>query len=101
MLYLYVMPKYPDSEKKKLTLRLSEDSIAYAKQRADELGLSVSALVAQFFEAIQAPVEAKNADFQALIDLVDKIPPQGESAFDPEDPYYKWARGQRYESRRL
>ena len=39
------MSFYPESEKKKLTLRLNEDSITYAKQRADELGLSLSALV--------------------------------------------------------
>jgi hypothetical protein len=93
------MSRYPDSEKKKLTLRLSEDSIACAKQRADELGLSVSALVEQFFDAIQAPAEARSADFQALLDLVDKIPPQSEAAFDPEDPYYKKARDQRHEFR--
>lgn len=99
MIYLYVMSYYPDSEKKKLTLRLSEDSIAYAKQRADELGLSVSALVEQLFNAIQAPVDMKNSDFQSLVDLVDKIPPQSEAAFDPEDPYYKKARDQRHEFR--
>ena len=94
------MSFYPESEKKKLTLRLNEDSITYAKQRADELGLSLSALVEQFFDALQSPTQPVSSEFQALMDLVDKVPPQDEEAFDPEDPYYKKARAQRYESRK-
>ena len=94
------MSFYSESEKKKLTLRLSEDSITYAKQRADELGLSLSSLVEQFFDALQAPTQPVSSEFQALMDLVDKVPPQDEEAFDPEDPYYKKARAQRYESRK-
>lgn len=92
------MSLYPESEKKKLTLRLSEDSITYAKQRADELGLSLSSLVEQFFDALQAPTQPVNSEFQALMDLVAKVPPQDEGAFDPEDLYYKKARALRYES---
>ena len=92
------MSFYSESEKKKLTLRLSEDSITYAKQRADELGLSLSSLVEQFFDALQSPTQPVSSEFQALMDLVDKVPPQDEEAFDPEDLYYKKARAQRYES---
>lgn len=94
---MYVMNFNPEPEKKKLTLRLSEDAIAYGKQRADELGLSVSALVEQLFEAMQAPTEAPSSEFQALMDALEKVPPRSEDQFDPQDPYYKSAAAGRHE----
>jgi hypothetical protein len=70
-----------EPEKKKLTLRLS-----------------LSALVERFFGALQTPTQPVSSEFQALTDLVAKVPPKNEEAFDPEDPFYKTARAQRYES---
>ena len=70
-----------EPENKKLTLRLS-----------------LSALVERFFGGLQTPTQPVSSEFQALTDLVAKVPPKNEEAFDHEDPYYKKARAQRYES---
>ena len=70
-----------EPEKKKLTLRLS-----------------LSALVGRFLGALQTQPQPVSSDFQALTDLVAKVPPQNEEAFDPEDLFYKKAIAQRYES---
>ncbi len=78
------MKRYLESDKKKLTLRLS-----------------LSSLVGRFLGALQTQPQPVSSEFQALMDLVDKVPPQDEEAFDPEDLYYKKARAQRYESRKF
>ena len=73
------------------------DIVANRQQRADELGLSVSALVEQLFEAMQVPTEAPSSEFQALMDALEKVPPRSEDQFDPQDPYYKSAAASRHE----
>lgn len=75
------MKRYLESDKKKLTLRLS-----------------LSSLVGRFLGALQTQPQPVSSEFQALMDLVDKVPPQDEEAFDPEDLFYKKAIAQRYES---
>ncbi len=75
------MKRYLESDKKKLTLRLS-----------------LSSLVGRFLGALQTQPQPVSSEFQALTDLVAKVPPQNEEAFDPEDLFYKKAIAQRYES---
>ena len=70
----------PEPEKNKLTLRLS-----------------LSALVERLLGGLHTPTQPLSSEFQALVALVAKISPQDEEAFDPEDPYYKKARAQRYD----
>ena len=70
----------PEPEKKKLTLRLS-----------------LSSLVERLLGGLHTPTLPLSSEFQALVALVAKVPPQDEEAFDPEDLYYKKARAQRYD----
>ena len=70
----------PELEKNKLTLRLS-----------------LSSLTERFLGALKTPTQPLSSEFQALVALVAKIPPQKEEAFDPEDLFYKKAIAQRYD----
>lgn len=56
--------------KRKLTLRMDEDAIEFAKEYASQRNTSVSKLVEQFFEALQPAQESSEIEYSQMVEAL-------------------------------